>query len=48
LRPKQGWIEQRPWLWELVQEMLRTSVGDARKLRVCDARKVNSGVRPGG
>jgi transposase, IS30 family len=23
LRPKQGWIEQRPWLWQVVQEMLR-------------------------
>jgi len=23
-RPKPGWIEQRPWLWEQVQELLRT------------------------
>jgi transposase, IS30 family len=37
LRPKQGWIEQRPWLWELVQEMLRTRKwspeGISRRLR---------------
>ena len=23
-RPKAGWIEQRPWLWEQVQELMRT------------------------
>jgi IS30 family transposase len=37
LRPKQGWIEQRPWLWELVQDMLRTRKwspeGISRRLR---------------
>jgi transposase, IS30 family len=37
LRPKQGWIEQRPWLWEVVQEMLRTRKwspeGISRRLR---------------
>lgn len=37
LRPKQGWIEERPWLWELVQKMLRTRKwspeGISRRLR---------------
>lgn len=37
LRPKQGWIEQRPWLWDVVQEMLRTRKwspeGISRRLR---------------
>jgi len=37
LRPKQGWIEQRPWLWDVVQEMLRSRKwspeGISRRLR---------------
>ena len=37
LRPKQHWTEQRPWLWDLVQEMLRSRKwspeGISRRLR---------------
>ena len=37
LRPKQGWTEQRPWLWLVVQDMLRERAwspeGIARRLR---------------
>jgi IS30 family transposase len=37
-RPKPGWVEQRPWLWDQVQELLRTRKWSpeaiARRLRV--------------